>query len=159
MKVYFTVHEIMKATGAAFPGEDARKKMPESFSGISIDSRIAAAGELFVALKGNRFDGHDFVYEALSRGASAALVSSEWLRVGRQSGTPGVFLVVRDTLRAFQELGKYHRIRINPRVVAVTGSNGKTTTKDMIAAISSSRYHTARTEGNLNNQFGVPISL
>jgi len=159
MKVYFTVHEIMKATGAVYSGEDARKKMPESFSGISIDSRIAAPGELFVALKGNRFDGHDFVYEALSRGVSAALVSTEWLRARKQSGIPGAFLVVRDTLRAFQELGKYHRIRINPRVVAVTGSNGKTTTKDMIAAISSSRYHTAKTEGNLNNQFGVPITL
>jgi len=159
MKVSFTANEIIKATGATCPSEEGKRRVPDSFSGISVDSRTIAPGELFVALKGNRFDGHDFLGEALSRGASAALVSGEWLRARRDEGLAGAFLVVRDTLCAFQELGKYNRIRVNPRVVAVTGSNGKTTTKDMIAAVSSSRYRTAKTEGNLNNQFGVPITL
>jgi UDP-N-acetylmuramoyl-tripeptide--D-alanyl-D-alanine ligase len=159
MKVGFTANEIIKATGAIYPSEEVKRRVPDFFSGISVDSRNIAAGELFVALKGTRFDGHDFLGDALSRGASAALVSSEWLRAGRDEGLVGAFLVVRDTLCAFQELGKYNRIRVNPRVVGVTGSNGKTTTKDMIAVISSSRYHTAKTEGNLNNQFGVPITL
>jgi UDP-N-acetylmuramoyl-tripeptide--D-alanyl-D-alanine ligase len=159
MMVSFTANEIIKTTGATYPCEEAKRRVPDSFSGISVDSRTIAAGELFVALRGSRFDGHDFLGQALSRGASAALVSSEWLRARRDEGLGGAFLVVRDTLCAFQELGKYNRIRVNPRVVAVTGSNGKTTTKDMIAVISCSRYRTAKTEGNLNNQFGVPITL
>jgi UDP-N-acetylmuramoyl-tripeptide--D-alanyl-D-alanine ligase len=159
MNASFTANEVIKATGAAYPGEEAKRRMPESFSGISVDSRTLSEGELFVALKGNRFDGHDFTDAAFSNGASAALVSGEWLRERTERGLAGAFLVVRDTLAAFQELGKYHRIRVNPRVVAVTGSNGKTTTKDMIAAVSSARYRTAKTQGNLNNQFGVPITL
>ncbi|MCX5800942.1 MAG: UDP-N-acetylmuramoyl-tripeptide--D-alanyl-D-alanine ligase [Candidatus Eisenbacteria bacterium] len=159
MKVSFTVNEIIKATGAAYPSEGARRRVPEFFPGISVDSRTVGEGELFVALRGNRFDGHDFIDEALSGGASAALVSSDWVRARRDGDVAGAFLVVRDSLAAFQELGKYHRIRINPRVVAVTGSNGKTTTKDLIAAVSSAKYPTAKTQGNLNNQFGVPITL
>jgi UDP-N-acetylmuramoyl-tripeptide--D-alanyl-D-alanine ligase len=159
MKVGFTANEIIKATGAAYPSEEAKRRALVSFSGISVDSRTAGSGELFVALKGNRFDGHDFLDEAFFRGASTALVSSEWLRASKGEGLAGALLVVRDTLRAFQELGKYHRIRVNPRVVGVTGSNGKTTTKDMIALVSSARYRTSKTQGNLNNQFGVPITL
>ncbi|UCF78569.1 MAG: UDP-N-acetylmuramoyl-tripeptide--D-alanyl-D-alanine ligase, partial [Candidatus Eiseniibacteriota bacterium] len=90
---------------------------------------------------------------------SLALVRSDWLTTEEGKRSRGSLFTVRDTLVAFQELGKYNRIRVNPRVVAVTGSNGKTTTKDMIATVSSTRYRTAKTEGNFNNQFGVPITL
>jgi UDP-N-acetylmuramoyl-tripeptide--D-alanyl-D-alanine ligase len=157
--VSFTIKEIIRATGAVCCTEEVARGAPGSVSGVSIDSRTTSGGELFVALKGASFDGHDFVQQALSRGAPAAMVSDEWLASEDGKKCKGFLLAVRDTLDAFQELGRYNRIRVNPRVIAVTGSNGKTTTKDMIAAVSSTKYRTARTEGNYNNQFGVPITL
>lgn len=159
MKTGFTANEVIRATGALYPSEGAKRSVPGSFEGVSVDSRTVRAGELFFALRGNKFDGHEFVYESLARGASAAVVSNEWLRsTGQES--PGIpVLAVRDTLVAFQELGRYHRIRINPRVVAVTGSNGKTTTKEMVAAVASAKYRTLKTQGNFNNLYGVPITL
>ncbi|MBN1504231.1 MAG: UDP-N-acetylmuramoyl-tripeptide--D-alanyl-D-alanine ligase [Candidatus Eisenbacteria bacterium] len=159
MKSGFTIKEVKKATGATCAGEEAARRLPDFVSGVSIDSRTVNPGELFVALKGASHDGHHFVAESLSRGASVALVSAEWLAGLTQEERSRPLLSVRDPLRAFQELGRYNRIRVNPRVVAVTGSNGKTTTKEMIAAVSATTYRTARTQGNLNNQFGVPITL
>ncbi|KPJ60050.1 MAG: hypothetical protein AMJ46_08670 [Latescibacteria bacterium DG_63] len=159
MNVNFTIKEIIGATGAVYRGEDTTPAALQFISGISIDSRTIRMGELFVALRGTNFDGHDFVEQALSKGAPVALVADEWAASDEGAKCKGPLLTVRDTLAAFQELGKYNRIRVNPRVIAVTGSNGKTTTKDMIAAVSSSTYRTAKTEGNLNNQFGVPITL
>ncbi len=159
MRPGFTTKEIKKATGAMCAGEEAARRLPESVSGVSIDSRTVRPGELFVALRGAALDGHGFVSQALACGASAALVSSEWLGSLEPEDRARPLLGVRDTLVAFQELGRYNRIRVNPRVVAVTGSNGKTTTKEMIAAVSATSYKTTRTEGNLNNQFGVPITL
>jgi len=159
MRPGFTLKEVKKATGAACAGEEAARRLPESVSGVSIDSRTVKPGELFVALKGAARDGHEFVSQALACGASAALVSSEWLGSLAPEDRARPLLSVSDTLLAFQELGRYNRIRVNPRVVAVTGSNGKTTTKEMIAAVSATTYRTARTQGNLNNQFGVPITL
>jgi len=159
MRPGFTIKEVKKATGATCAGEEAAKRLPEFVSGVSIDSRAVRPGDLFVALKGAARDGHEFVSQALASGASAALVSAEWLSTLEPDERSRPLLSVRDTLRAFQELGRYNRIRVNPRVVAVTGSNGKTTTKEMIAAVSATTYRTARTQGNLNNQFGVPITL
>lgn len=159
MRPGFTIKEVKKATGAICAGEEATRRLPESVSGVSIDSRTVRPGELFVALRGAAHDGHEFVWECLARGASAALVSSEWLSALGPEELSRPLLSVRDTLWAFQELGRYNRIRVNPKVVAVTGSNGKTTTKEMIAAVSLTTYRTARTQGNLNNQFGVPITL
>jgi len=159
MRSGFTLKEVKKATGATCAGEEAARRLPESVCGVSIDSRTVKPGELFVALKGAARDGHDFVSQALACGASAALVSSEWLGSLASEDRVRPFLSVRDTLWSFQELARYHRIRVNPKVVAVTGSNGKTTTKEMIAAVSATTYRTARTQGNFNNQFGVPITL
>lgn len=159
MRPGFTIHEITRATGASFAGPEAAGLVPEKVAGVSIDSRSVKPGELFVALKGARLDGHDFVAESLGKGASAALVSTEWASSRQKGELARPLLSVRDTLDALQKLGKYNRIRVNPKVVAVTGSNGKTTTKEMIAAVSSTAFRTARTRGNLNNQFGVPLTL
>jgi UDP-N-acetylmuramoyl-tripeptide--D-alanyl-D-alanine ligase len=159
MRPGFTIKEVKKATGAICAGEEAAKRLPESVTGVSIDSRTVRRGELFVALKGSTLDGHDFVWECLARGASAALVSGEWVSALRSEELSRPLLSVRDTLWAFQELGRYNRIRVNPKVVAVTGSNGKTTTKEMIAAVSSTMFRTTKTQGNYNNHFGVPITL
>jgi len=118
------------------------------------DSRTVRRGDLFVALTGARFDGHQFVPEALKKGAAGALV-----RRGYKLPGAALLIEVDEPLRAFQELARAHRRRFDIPVVAVSGSNGKTTTKDMIGAILAARFATLKTEGNLNNHIGVPQTL
>ena len=122
--------------------------------GVSTDSRTVAAGDLFVALRGERFDGHRFLDEAARRGAVGAIVA---VAPERDQGLPVV--VVADTLVALGELGRFYRRRFSIPVIAIAGSNGKTTTKEMIAAVLGTRYTVLATEGNLNNQIGVPLTL
>ena len=115
-------------------------------------------GDVFVALRGERFDGHQFVESVLQRGAAGALVddsSRAWERLGRSGGGRGGVLAVPDTLAAYQQLARHHRDRFRIPVVAVTGSNGKTTTKDMVAAVLAERGTVLKTEGNYNNRVGV----
>jgi UDP-N-acetylmuramoyl-tripeptide--D-alanyl-D-alanine ligase len=121
---------------------------------VSIDSRTLQAGALFVAIRGPRFDGHDFLAAARARGAAAALVEREL------EAPPGLALVrVASTTRALADLARdVRRVFTNP-VVAVTGSVGKTTTKDMTAELVAARGPVLKTEGNLNNQYGLPLTL
>ncbi|HXR96903.1 MAG TPA: UDP-N-acetylmuramoyl-tripeptide--D-alanyl-D-alanine ligase [Terriglobales bacterium] len=125
---------------------------------ISIDSRTLRPGDLYIALRGETHDGHDFVAAALERGASAAMV--EEASVGR---IPEILhsrlQVVPDTLRAFQDLAHQARMKWGKTVVAITGSAGKTTTKEMIAAVLATRRNVLKSQGNLNNHFGVPLTL
>jgi UDP-N-acetylmuramoyl-tripeptide--D-alanyl-D-alanine ligase len=129
-----------------------RKSM--TFSGISTDTRTLQSGALFVALVGDRFDGHDHLAAALGAGASAAVV---------RKGTPAVaglvFFEVDDTLRAFGLLARARRRSIEGPVVAITGTNGKTSTKEMLAAVLGTRYKTYATRANLNNLVGVPTTI
>lgn len=128
--------------------------------GVSIDSRTIREGELFFAIKGDRYDGHDFVKEALRRGAIGAVVSQSWFEGNRTFTLEGKPVIpVRDTVWALQELARYYRAKFSIPVVAVTGSNGKTTTKDMIAAVLARKYQVLKTEGNLNNHLGLPLTL
>ncbi len=114
-------------------------------------------GELFVALKGKNFDGHAFVEEALSKGSPAAVVEKGWkpstVRYEER------LVRVEDTLRALGDLAEAYRLRFKVKVVGVTGTNGKTTTKEMIAAVLGLRHRVLKSEGNLNNQIGVPLTL
>lgn len=127
-----------------------------SFSGVSTDSRTVRAGEIFVALQGERFDGHDFVGDAVKRGATAAIVSKPNVGV---DPAPGIALIhVPDTLQAMGRIAAAHRSRFTIPVVAVTGSVGKTTTKDMVAHILSQRFKVLKTEENYNNEIGVPLT-
>lgn len=127
-------------------------------SGVSIDSRTIAAGDLFVPLPGTRVDGHAFLDEAFARGAAAALCSREAHRriEGRE---PGPLIVVEDVTEGLQRLARRHRDGWNGLLVGVTGSAGKTTTKDLLAAALGAAAPTLRTEGNLNNHWGVPLTL
>jgi UDP-N-acetylmuramoyl-tripeptide--D-alanyl-D-alanine ligase len=124
------------------------------FDGVAIDSRSVEPGALFVALKGERFDGHAFVSEAVAGGAGGLVVSDPSVDV---AGVP-VFHVA-DTLVALQALGHAVRRQSNARVVAITGSAGKTTTKEMTAQLLSTTYRVFRNKGNLNNHIGLPLSL
>lgn len=148
--------EAAAATGARVVGDEVR------FDGVSTDTRSVAAGELFVAIRGERFDGHDFLAAAKERGAAAALVDER-----RAGETPLLrpqlpLLIADDTRLALGRLGRHWRLRFAPALVAITGSNGKTTTKEMLAAIL--RRHAGEsgvlaTRGNLNTDIGVPLTL
>jgi UDP-N-acetylmuramoyl-tripeptide--D-alanyl-D-alanine ligase len=129
-------------------------------TGYSIDSRTVAPGELFFAVKGERFDGHDFVEAALTRGAAGAVVSREKiasLPPGIQQGD--LLAVIDDPLAALQRLAAAMRRHWGGRVVGVTGSAGKTTTKEAVATVLAARFRVLKSEGNLNNAFGLPLQL
>ena len=123
-------------------------------SGVTIDSRRAEPGQLFVAIKGPRFDGHDFLAQAASSGAVAALVHQD------VQAPAGLGLVrVAETTRGLADLARHARAQARVPIVCITGSAGKTTTKDMTAALLSTRGPVLKTEGNLNNQYGLPLTL
>ncbi|HEY1382878.1 MAG TPA: Mur ligase family protein, partial [Dongiaceae bacterium] len=124
-------------------------------TGVSIDSRTMERGDLFVALQGPTFDGHDFVAAALQRGAAGALIHR------RPAGLPADAPVVEatDTMKALEGLGRAARTRTSARVAAVTGSVGKTSTKEALRSVLSLFAPTFATVGNLNNQWGAPLSL
>src|SRR5687768_11440677 len=124
---------------------------------ISIDSRTVAAGDFFVAIRGDRFDGHRFVAGALAAGAIGALVDDP-AAAGDLAGT-AVVVQAADTTRALQALARHVRRQSGARVVAITGSAGKTTTKEVCAELLSARYRVFRNKGNLNNHIGLPLSL
>jgi UDP-N-acetylmuramoyl-tripeptide--D-alanyl-D-alanine ligase len=135
-------------------GRIASGSLGGDLTGVSIDSRTVAPGELFVAIAGKHFDGHDFVAAAAAAGAVAALVH-------RDVAVPSGMAVIRvaDTTAALADLGRRVRLAADVPVVGITGSAGKTTTKDMTAAILASRGPVLKTEGNLNNQYGLPLTL
>ncbi len=130
--------------------------------GYSIDSRTIGAGDLFFAVRGERMDGHDFVEAALADGAVAAVVSMRWLRPASVEESKLLRVPDEDedcVLHSMQRLAKHVRRAWGGRVVGVTGSAGKTTTKECIAKVLGAKFKVLRTEGNLNNHFGVPLTL
>lgn len=146
---HWTSSEVARAVGGTLLGPDDLE-----LTGVSTDTRDALEHSLFVALTGERFDAHDFVDRAVEGGASALLVSKD------VSVPPGVAVIrVEDTLFALGELARAHRGRMNARVIGLTGSNGKTTTKEMLAAVLGVGWKTLKTEGNLNNLIGVPMTV
>jgi UDP-N-acetylmuramoyl-tripeptide--D-alanyl-D-alanine ligase len=124
------------------------------FTSVSIDSRTTEPGALFVAIKGDRVDGHAYVNQAFARGAAGVLVSQP---MEGPAGAPVV--LVRDTIAGLQALGRDVRRQSQARVVAITGSAGKTSTKELIADILEAKYRVFRNRGNLNNHIGLPLSL
>jgi len=135
------------------------------FNGVSTDTRSIGRGELFVAIRGERFDGHEFLDAAVERGAAAALVDDMYARTPqarRGDKAPLPVLVADDTRRALGRLGRHWRQRFAPVLIAVAGSNGKTTTKEMLASILRAHAGDAgalATRGNLNTDIGVPLTL
>src|ERR1700751_5407126 len=130
-----------------------------SARGYSIDSRTIVPGELFFAVKGERFDGHDFVGGAFTRGAVAAVVSREKLESVRVNAGNRPLLVVDDPLKSLQQLAAAVRRHWGKRVIGITGSAGKTTTKEAVAKVLSTRFFVLKSHGELNNAFGLPLQL
>jgi UDP-N-acetylmuramoyl-tripeptide--D-alanyl-D-alanine ligase len=143
--------EILEATGG---GEVGGTQVGNTFSSFHTDSREVVRGGLFFALRGTEMDGHRFIADATNRGAAAVVVER------RVDVPPGIAAIrVPDTWAALFALASFTLRRVNPLVVAVTGSNGKTSTKEMTAAILSKRFNVKRTGGNLNTETGVPLTI
>ncbi len=141
-------------------GMPLRPPMTGKATGYSIDSRTLASGDLFFAVRGERFDGHDFVEAALARGAVAAVVSQDKLEsLPATIKNEDLLVVADDPLAALQRLAAALRRHWGGRVVAITGSAGKTTTKEAVAAVLAARVKVLKSEGNLNNGFGLPLQL
>lgn len=147
----YTLKEILSAT----KGELMNKGLLSSFSGISTDSRQIKRGELFIPLAGSNFDGHKFIASALKKGAAASLTSKA-LDFGYLDRS---IIRVKDTLKSFHDISLHYRKKFNLSLVGITGSSGKTTTKDMLASILSKAGATLKTEENYNNEIGVPRTL
>jgi UDP-N-acetylmuramoyl-tripeptide--D-alanyl-D-alanine ligase len=145
---------------ARLEGMPFSQRHHEFATGYSIDSRTVAPGDLFFAVRGERFDGHDFVASALERGALAAVVSRSWFEAQRESqGQKPLLVVEHDPLLALQALAAAVRRHWGGRVVGITGSAGKTTTKEAVAAVLTTRFKVLKSQGNLNNGFGLPLQL
>ncbi len=141
----YTLNELALAIGAQSPDSNA------SFTSVSTDTRTLKSGDVFFALVGENFDGGEYVGEAFAKGASAAVTS--------KPNAAGPCIIVRDAQAALQAFAGFHRAHYNVPVIAITGSCGKTTSKDMIAAVLATRMNVVKTKGNLNNEIGCPLSV
>jgi UDP-N-acetylmuramoyl-tripeptide--D-alanyl-D-alanine ligase len=147
----WSVSQLLLATGGRFLGGQPELR----FRSISTDTRTVGAGDLFLALTGERFDGHQFIGDAVRKGAAGVIVSRL-----PESLPPVTVILVEDTLRALGDLAAYRRSLLpHLRVVAITGSSGKTTVKEMVAAILGRKHKVLKTHGNFNNLVGLPLSL
>lgn len=152
MNLHISLAKLASVTGGTLHAQDPQRILDR----FTTDSRTLHSGDAFWALRGSTYDGHAFIEQAFQKGAT--LVVAEAGRAGQLPA--GVDLLeVKDSLKALQELAKYHRLRHMLKVAAITGSNGKSTTKQMLLAICSRAGQTVANIGNLNNQFGVPFSL
>ena len=156
--VSWTIADCLNATGGELVGEETDRV----FSGISIDSRQATAADLFVAIKGDVHDGHGFANDVVKNGVRGLILSREripdlpwqdWLKAG------AICVAVDDTIQALGDLARFHRLRSSAAVVAITGSNGKTTTRQMTAAVVSQGFKTLSSRKNFNNNIGLPLTL
>jgi UDP-N-acetylmuramoyl-tripeptide--D-alanyl-D-alanine ligase len=151
----WTIADLLGAVGGRLLAGDAAATVP----GVSIDTRTRRPGELFVAIRGDVFDGHDFVEAALAAGACGSVIGEPMPGLRPDLVSDRALVVVPDTTRALQRLARWVRHKSGARVVAITGSAGKTTTKDVTAAFLELRYRVMRSAGNRNNHIGLPLSL
>lgn len=143
-----SLKEVIKWTG----GQPINIKNEMFFDSVNTDSRKDCSGALFIALKGKNFDGHSFVFDAIKSGARAAVV---------ERPLEGEFpqILVTDTLKALGDIAKNYRMKFSCPVIGITGSDGKTTTKEMCSQILSSRFNVCKNQGNFNNEIGLPLSI
>ena len=148
-----TLREIIEAVGGTLIGNPCDLDL--TVTHVDTDSRKIHAGGLFIPLQGEQFDGHSFISSALEQGSAGCLTARE-----RESYLPGKFYVkVRSTQQALRDLAQYYKRKFPIPFVAITGSVGKTTTKDMVAAVLGEKYRVLKTDGNFNNAIGLPLTL
>ena len=156
----FEVGEVLIATRGRLLSQG---KIHGRFRRVQTDSRAVKPGDLFVALRGQNFDGHQFIAQALDKGAKGIIVDEAGARNLWKGWQKNRYLLavvqVRDTLRGYQGLASFHRRRFSIPVVAITGSNGKTTTKEMVSRVLRTHWRVHQTQGNFNNAIGVPKTL
>lgn len=145
----------------ALEGQLLQGDLTFPFRGVSINSRTVAKGELFVCIKGDQFNGHDFLADAIEKKVGGIILSDpEKLHSRSVRSEEEPFVIhVQDTIKALQDLAAFQRKRFPIQIVAVTGTNGKSTTKEMIASILETKFKTLKTQGNLNNHIGLPLTL
>ncbi|PGS55420.1 UDP-N-acetylmuramoyl-tripeptide--D-alanyl-D-alanine ligase [Bacillus sp. AFS041924] len=150
MSIVRTLSQIVHMIpGSELKGEDL------TINGVSTDSRVDLTGKLFIPLIGEKFDAHQFLPQAIENGASAVLCSRKFINVPTNASV----IFVEDTLEALQHLAKSYLSEWNGKVVGITGSNGKTSTKDILTSILSAKYKVHKTQGNFNNHIGLPLTV
>ena len=153
MKLNLTLRKIAEVMDGKLVGGNPEQKV----NSFVTDSRVVAPGDAFIALKGERYDARQFIGQVLERGAAVVVAEEQGFTV--PAGTQAAFILVKNPLEALQALAKYHRLNSTLKIAAITGSNGKSTTKQMLCAICQTAGETVANVGNFNNQFGVPFSL
>lgn len=151
----FTITELLKATEARL----IQVGRQEQIRGISINSRTIPSGFAFVAIKGSNFDGHNFISQAIEKGASCIIIGKGKGRGRGRFFDKVTIIEVKNTIKALGDIAAFHRRRFAIPVIAVTGSNGKTTTKEMLCWLLSTRFKVLKNEGTKNNHIGVPLTL
>ena len=151
----FEINELL----AIFGNENVIISSELEIDSVSTDTRHIKPNALFVALQGENYDAHNFINQAFTAGASVCVVEKKWYESNKDNYTNQNFITVKDTLKALQELANFHRLRYEIDIVAVAGSNGKTTTKEMIADMLATKYNVLRTIHNYNNQVGAALTI
>ena len=143
----------------SIPGAEVHNLKFNSAKSVSTDSRTVSVGDIFIALRGEQFDGHNFVADVTGKKAVCAVVDRKWYRERGKDLTNSPLVIVDDTTRALGDLAKIYRRKFAMPVIAIGGSNGKTTTKEMAAKVLGKELRVAKTSGNHNNQIGVPLTI
>lgn len=146
----FSFEDVVNATGGTPVNSE---RVVRKITNVTMDSRKVVQGSLFVAIKGERVDGHDFIKEVFSKGAAAVLCDHV------PEGIIGPCVVVEDTVKGLQEVARWYRSILNVKVVGITGSVGKTSTKEMVAAVLAEKFNVLKTIGNYNNEIGLPLTV
>ncbi len=149
----FTVNELLIATKGKLISGRGNVRVP----GVCIDSREIQQNEVFIAIKGNNFDGHDFIPETIKKGAGAIIAEQKAARLACSVNPP--LIIVKDSVKALGDIARYSRNKFDIPLIAVTGSNGKTTTKEMISCVLSAGFNVLKNAGTKNNHIGVPLTL
>jgi UDP-N-acetylmuramoyl-tripeptide--D-alanyl-D-alanine ligase len=152
-KIKITIEDLFNIPSAEIFNPDAFKPL----SLVEIDSRKVKKGSLFIAIKGDKFDGHDFILDALKKGATAVVVDSRKLKKFSFLEIP--VISVDDTIKAYGEIAKIWRNKLSAKVISITGSNGKTTVKEMVSTLLAEKFEVIKTKANNNNHVGVPLTI
>jgi len=163
-----TIKEIANACGGELVLQECEGSVNQSVCGdtcvtsVVLDSRKVEDNGVFVATVGERVDGHKFVTDVFAKGIAVALVQKTPEQVAAEQGVPanwGSYILVEDTLQALKEIAEFYRGKLAAKIVGITGSVGKTSTKEFIAGVLAEKYNVLKTEGNFNNEIGVPLTL